>query len=158
MIVRTAEAEWRGGVRNGSGSVSLGSGAFEGHYSLGSRFEKEVGTNPEELLGAAHASCFAMAFSLLLAKAGYAPEVINTVAKVHIDQIGESFAITRIELVTEAKVPGLDATDFAVYAQIAKRDCPVSKALAGVEISLAAHLFDIPAGSYPLADTCPASR
>jgi lipoyl-dependent peroxiredoxin len=143
MVVRTAEAEWHGRVKDGSGSVSLGSGAFEGPYSFGSRFEQEAGTNPEELLGAAHASCFTMALSLLLTKAGYTPEVIRTVGKVRIDQIGEGFAITRIELVTEAQVPGLNATDFTVHAQAAKRDCPVSKALAGVEISLAAHLLDV---------------
>jgi osmotically inducible protein OsmC len=142
MVVRTSEAEWHGRVQDGSGSVSLGSGAFEGPYSFGSRFGEDAGTNPEELLGAAHAGCFTMALSLLLTKAGYTPAKIETVAKVHIDRIGEGFAITRIELVTEAEVPGLDATAFAIHAQAAKRDCPVSKALAGVDISLTANLLE----------------
>jgi osmotically inducible protein OsmC len=140
MVVRTSTAVWHGRVQDGSGSISLGSGAFEGPYSFGSRFEGEAGTNPEELLGAAHASCFTMALSLLLTKAGYTPGQIETEAKVHIDRIGDDFAITRIELLTEAAVPGLDATDFSVHAQTAKRDCPVSKALAGVDITLTASL------------------
>ena len=143
MVVRTSAAEWHGRVPDGSGSVSLGSGAFDGPYSFGSRFEEEAGTNPEELLGAAHASCFTMALSLMLTKAGYTPGRIATVAKVHIDRIEEGFAITRIDLVTEAKVPGIDAAAFSVHAQAAKRDCPVSKALAGVDIGLDARLLDV---------------
>ena len=143
MVVRTSAAEWHGRVQDGSGSVSLGSGAFDGPYSFGSRFEEEAGTNPEELLGAAHASCFTMALSLMLTKAGYTPERIATVAKVHIDRIEEAFAITRIELVTEAEVPGIDAAAFSVHAQTAKRDCPVSKALAGVDIGLDARLLEV---------------
>ena len=140
MAVRTSSAKWRGRVQDGRGSVSLGSGAFAGPYSFGSRFEEEPGTNPEELLGAAHAGCFTMALSLLLTKAGFTPEEIKTDAKVHIDRTGEEFAITRIELSTEADVPGLDANAFSGHAQTAKRDCPVSKALAGVEITLTASL------------------
>ncbi len=108
MVVRTSTAEWRGRVRDGGGCVSLGSGAFEGPYSFGSRFEEEPGTNPEELLGAAHASCFSMALSLLLTEAGYTPTRIRTVAKVSIERSGDGFAITHIELVTEGEVPGLD--------------------------------------------------
>jgi osmotically inducible protein OsmC len=142
MVVRTSAAEWHGRVQDGSGSVSLGSGAFEGPYSFGSRFEEQAGTNPEELLGAAHAGCFTMALSLLLTKAGYTPGKIKTAAKVHIERIGEGFAITRIELLTEAEVPGLDAASFSVHAQTAKRDCPVSKALAGVDITLTANLVE----------------
>jgi len=140
MVVRTSAAKWRGRVQDGKGIVRLGSGAFEGPYSFGSRFEEEAGTNPEELLGAAHASCFTMALSLLLTKAGYTPGEIETEAKVHIDRIGEGFAITRIELATEAEVPGLDASTFSVHAQAAKRECPLSKALAGVDITLIASL------------------
>jgi osmotically inducible protein OsmC len=142
MAVRTSAAQWHGRVQDGRGSVSLGSGAFEGPYSFWSRFEEEAGTNPEELLGAAHASCFSMALSLLLTKAGFTPSQIETRARVHIDPVDEGYAITRIELATQAQVPGLDQTDFAVFAQSAKRDCPVSKALAGVDITLTATLRD----------------
>ena len=140
MVMRTSAAEWLGGVPDGNGKVSLGSGAFTGSYSFGSRFEEGVGTNPEELLGAAHASCFSMALSLLLTKAGNTPRRIGTEAMVHIERIDGGFEITRIELVTEAEVPGLDADAFSRHAQSAKRDCPVSKALAGVEIGLTATL------------------
>jgi osmotically inducible protein OsmC len=138
MVVRTSEAEWHGRVRDGGGSVSLGSGAFHGPYSFGSRFEEEAGTNPEELLGAAHASCFSMALSLLLTEAGYTPKRIKTSAAVCIEHSGDSFAITRIDLVTEGDVPELDAETFSKHAMAAKNGCPVSKALAGVEITLTA--------------------
>ena len=140
MVVRTSAAQWHGGVPDGGGSVSLGSGLFEGPYSFGSRFEENPGTNPEELLGAAHASCFSMALSLLLTKAGHKPKVIRTVAKVHIERTGDGFAINHIELVTKGDVPGLDAGAFSAQAEAAKKTCPVSKALAGVEISLSASL------------------
>jgi osmotically inducible protein OsmC len=140
MVVRTSAAEWHGAVPDGSGTVSLGSGAFSGSYSFGSRFESGAGTNPEELLGAAHASCFSMALSLLLTKAGYAPRKVETHARVHIDRTSEGFAISLIELATEAEVPGLDAKSFALHAQSAKTGCPVSKALAGVDIKLTASL------------------
>lgn len=142
MVVRTSTAEWHGRVPDGAGCVSLGSGAFEGPYSFGSRFEGEAGTNPEELLGAAHASCFSMALSLLLTKAGYTPTQIRTMAKVRIERSGNGFAITHIGLVTEGDVPGLDARTFSAHAEVAKRSCPVSKALAGVDISLTASLFE----------------
>jgi osmotically inducible protein OsmC len=140
MVVRTSAAEWHGAVPDGAGMVSLGSGAFSGPYSFGSRFEEGAGTNPEELLGAAHASCFSMALALLLTKAGCRPRQIETRAKVHIDRKDDSFAITLIELVTEADVPGLDAEAFSLHAQTAKRECPVSKALAGAAITLTASL------------------
>ena len=140
MVVRTSTAEWHGRVRDGGGTVSLGSGAFEGPYSFGSRFEEEPGTNPEELLGAAHASCFSMALSLLLTEAGYTPTWIRTVAKVKIERSGDGFAITHIELVTEAEIPGIDAAAFSAHAQAAKSNCPVSKALGAVDISLDARL------------------
>jgi len=141
MVVRTSAAEWRGGVPDGAGSVSLGSGLFEGLYSFGSRFEKDAGTNPEELLGAAHASCFSMALSLLLTKVGHKPKQIKTVAKVRVEPTADGFAITHIELVTEGDVPGLDASAFSAQAEAAKKTCPVSKALAGVDISLTANLL-----------------
>lgn len=143
MVVRTSTAEWHGRVHNGGGCVSLGSGAFEGPYSFGSRFHEEPGTNPEELLGAAHASCFSMALSLLLTEAGYTPARIRTLAKVSIERSGEGFAITHIGLVTEAEVPGIDADAFSVHAQAAKSGCPVSKALAAVAISLEARLLEV---------------
>jgi osmotically inducible protein OsmC len=140
MVTRTSQAEWRGRVQDGNGSVALGSGAFEGSYSFGSRFEEAKGTNPEELLGAAHASCFSMALSLLLTEAGYTPERINTSAAVSVERSGDGFAITRIDLVTEGDVPGLDAAGFESHAETAKSGCPVSKALAGTEITLSAKL------------------
>jgi lipoyl-dependent peroxiredoxin len=143
MVMRTSTAEWHGRVRDGGGRVSLGSGAFEGPYSFGSRFGGDPGTNPEELLGAAHASCFSMALSLLLTEAGYTPTVIKTLAKVSIERSDDGFAIKRIELVTEAEVPGIDAEGFAVEAEAARKGCPVSKALAGTDISLSASLLEV---------------
>ncbi len=141
MPVRRAEAQWNGKIQEGNGTVKLGSGAFEGTYSFGSRFKEESGTNPEELIGAAHAGCFSMALSLFLEKAGYTPERIHTDAKVHIEQVGEGFAITRIELATEAKIEGIDDKAFQEQAEAAKENCPVSKALAGTEITLQAKLL-----------------
>lgn len=143
MVVRTSAAEWHGRVPDGDGSVSLGSGAFVGPYSFGSRFEEETGTNPEELLGAAHASCFSMALSLLLTEAGYTPTLIRTRAAVQIERLDDSFAITHIALVTEGAVPGLNARTFSAYAEVAKRSCPVSKALAAVDIRLTASLLEL---------------
>ncbi len=142
MVVRTSAAEWHGRVPDGGGSVSLGSGAFEGPYSFGSRFGEVAGTNPEELLAAAHASCFSMALSLLLTEAGYTPTRVETLAKVGIEPAGNGFAITNIQLVTEGDVPGIDARTFAAHAEVAKRSCPLSKALASVDISLTANLIE----------------
>lgn len=142
MVVRTSAAQWNGSVQDGSGRVSLGSGAFEGPYSFGSRFGVDAGTSPEELLAAAHASCFSMALSLLLGEAGYTPGRIETLAKVRIERADSGFAITNIQLMTEGDVPGMDARSFAVHAEVAKRSCPLSKALAGVEIGLTASLIE----------------
>ena len=142
MTERTSAATWQGRVPDGGGCVSLGSGAFEGPYSFGSRFEEEAGTNPEELLGAAHASCFSMALSLLLTEAGYTPTRIETRAKVRIERSGNGFASTQIALATEGDVPGLDARTFSAHAEVARRSCPVSKALTGVDISLTASLVE----------------
>lgn len=141
MPVRKAEAKWEGKIQEGKGSVKLGSGAFEGPYSFKSRFEEGSGTNPEELIGAAHAGCFSMALSLFLEKAGATPERIDTDAKVHIEQVGEGFKITKIELSTEAKVQGMDESEFKKQAEEAKKNCPVSQALAGTEITLQAKLL-----------------
>ena len=149
MVERTSVAQWNGRVPDGAGCVSLGSGVFEGPYSFGSRFEEEAGTNPEELLGAAHASCFSMALSLLLTEAGYTPTRIRTLAKVRIERSGNGFAITHIALATEGDVPGLDARTFAAHAEVARRACPVSKALAGVDISLTASLAENKEGIAP---------
>ena len=121
--------------------MRLGSGAFQGSYSFPSRFENGSGTNPEELIGAAHAGCFSMALAAGLSKAGFKPARIHTTAKVHLDKAGEGFAITRIALETEAEVPGLDEAAFQAEADAAKKNCPVSKALAGTEITLAAVLL-----------------
>jgi len=140
MPVRKAQARWEGKIAEGEGTMKLGSGAFEGSYSFKSRFEDGPGTNPEELIGAAHAGCFSMALSLFLEKAGFPPDRIETEAKVHIDKQGEGFRITTVELATEAEVPGIDDKAFQEQAKAAKENCPVSKALAGTEIKLTAHL------------------
>jgi lipoyl-dependent peroxiredoxin len=141
MPVRTSEAEWRGNLREGKGRVKLGSGAFEGSYSFPSRFEEGKGTNPEELLGAAHAGCYSMALSAGLSKAGHPPTRVHTVARVHLEKVGEGFGITRIELECEAEVPGIGAAAFQEQAEGAKKGCPVSKALAATEITLKAKLL-----------------
>ena len=140
MPVRKADAVWEGDIRGGNGKVSLGSGAFEGRYSFGSRFEEGAGTNPEELIGAAHAGCFSMALSGGLGRGGHTPKRIATTAKVHIEKVGEGFSITKIELDTQAEVPGIDDATFQEFAKKAKEGCPVSRALAGTEITLNAKL------------------
>lgn len=140
MPVRRAQAQWLGTLKAGKGSFKAGSGAFEGSYSFGTRFGEEPGTNPEELIGAAHAGCFSMALSNLLAQQGHPPDRIDTTARVHLDRQDQGFAITRIELETRARVPGIDAAAFREQAEAAKKGCPVSKALAGVDITLDAKL------------------
>ena len=140
MAVRQATAEWQGNLTEGSGHMRLGSGAFDGAYDFRSRFGEGAGTNPEELIGAAHAGCFSMALSGILTKAGHPPRSVRTTAKVHIEKQGEGFAITRIDLDTAAVVPGLDDAAFQGHADAAKKGCPVSKALAAVEIGLTARL------------------
>jgi osmotically inducible protein OsmC len=139
MPKRKAQARWEGGVPDGSGTVRLGSGAFEGQYSFGSRFEDGAGTNPEELIGAAHAGCFSMALSLGLTQGGNPPESIETEATVHLVKDGEGFTIKRIDLVTRGRVPGIDAAAFQQAAEGAKANCPVSKVLTGAEITLDAQ-------------------
>lgn len=120
--------------------MRLGSGAFEGSYSFPSRFESGTGTNPEELIAAAHAGCFSMALSNILGQAGVTPTSIETSAAVHLERGDGGFAITRIDLTTEGTVPGLDEADFVKYAEEAKANCPVSKALASVEMTVTAKL------------------
>ncbi len=140
MPVRKAYAQWSGSLPDGNGTMAFGSGAFEGQYSFGSRFEEGTGTNPEELIGAAHAGCFSMALSADLTRAKLTPRRIHTTARVHLESVDGGFRITRIELDTEGDVPGLDAKGFAEHAETAKKSCPVSVALAGVQISLNARL------------------
>lgn len=140
MTVRNARAEWRGDLKAGDGDVALGSGAYEGAYTFKSRFEDGQGTNPEELIAAAEAACFSMALSHGLATAGHKPERVSTHAKVHLKQEGDGFVIPLIELDMEAVVPGMDESAFQAAAEDAKKNCPVSKALAGPEIKLNAKL------------------
>ena len=140
MPTRTAHARWEGTIKEGKGSLDFGNGAFNGAYSYRSRFEEGVGTNPEELLGAAHASCFAMALSLVLGMAGFTPDYIDATAHVTIRPQDGGFKITKSHIVCEAKVPGIDPAAFEKQAQTAKASCPVSQALAGTEITLEATL------------------
>ncbi len=141
MPARTANARWEGGLKDGKGNMRLGGGAFEGQYSFSSRFEEGSGTNPEELIAAAHAGCFSMAFSGGLERAGFTPNSVETEAKVHLSPAdGGGFRISRIDLVTNADVPGIEEGAFQQAAQAAKEGCPVSKALAAVEITVNATL------------------
>jgi osmotically inducible protein OsmC len=141
MPSRKADAQWEGNLTEGSGRLKLGSGAFDGPYSFKSRFEEgQSATNPEELIGAAHAGCFTMALTAQLTRAGQPPTRIHTTAQVKLEKVGESFSITRIDLETEAEVPGMDDAAFQRFATDAKQNCPVSKALAGTEIGLTAKL------------------
>ncbi len=140
MAVRTANAEWNGGLKDGHGTMAFGSGAFEGAYSFASRFEEGTGTNPEELIGAAIAGCFSMALSADLGGAGFAPASVRTTARVHIMPSDGGFAITGIDLATTATVPGIDDATFQQIAAGTKSGCPVSRALAAVPIALTATL------------------
>jgi len=140
MITRRSDAEWRGDLLKGAGTVKLGSGAYEGKYGFQSRFENGPGTNPEELIAAAHAGCYSMALSLMLSEAGHPPTRVHTQARVKLDKVEGGFAITGIDLETVGEVPGLDAKKFDELAQAAKKNCPVSKALSAVPIALKATL------------------
>jgi osmotically inducible protein OsmC len=142
MAVSNASAEWKGTLKEGSGNMRLGTGAFEGSYTFLSRFENGKGTNPEELIGAAHAGCFSMALAAALGRAGITPEQIRTTAKVHLGTGDAGPTITRIELDVEGKVPGIDAATFQQHAEGAKKGCVVSRALGGVkDITLNARLL-----------------
>jgi lipoyl-dependent peroxiredoxin len=140
MPTRSASADWSGSLTEGDGEMSFGSGVYTGAYTYKSRFEEGQGTNPEELIGAAHAGCFSMALAGELANQGTPPESVHTDARVTIAKSGEGFAITKVELATQARVPGIDPKGFLDAAHAAKEGCPVSKALAGVEIELHASL------------------
>lgn len=140
-IVHKGEAEWKGGVPEGSGSVSVQSGAFKGSYGFNSRMEDGPGTNPEELIGAAHAACYSMALSLALAQAGHVATRVHTTSKVHLEKRDDGYMIPLIELVTEGDVPGISNEEFQKLATATKTGCPVSKALAAVEMTLSAKLL-----------------
>ena len=140
MAIRTADAVWEGALESGSGTVSVESGSFEGSYSFASRFGDGDGTNPEELIGAAHAGCFSMALAHLLAEQGHAPTRIATSAAVQLRKAGEGFEISEVALTTRGEVPDIDADAFSRAATKAKDTCPVSKALSGVRITLEASL------------------
>lgn len=142
MPTRKAKATWNGDLKNGKGQMSFGSGAYEGTYSFKSRFEDGTGTNPEELIGAAHAGCYSMALSADLAEAGYAPESVQTNANVKLEIVDGDPAITTIELNVKANIPDIDEDTFQEHAEGAKKNCPVSKALSGVNIVLNATLED----------------
>jgi osmotically inducible protein OsmC len=137
MAIRTSSAEWKGTLKEGAGTMKLGSSAYEGPFTYASRFGSGQGTNPEELIGAAHAGCFSMSLASGITKAGFTPKRISTTATVH---MVEGPTINLIELYTEAEVPNLTEAAFMELAEMAKKNCPVSKALAGPEIKLNAKL------------------
>jgi len=143
MVTRNATAEWSGDLKEGNGQIKLGSGAWSGPYSFRTRFEDEQGTNPEELIGAAHAGCLSMAFAAALGKAGYRPRIIRTRADVDLSkgQQGGSFSIDRVRLTMQADVPEVAEDEFKRIAEQAKYSCPVSKALAGTIITLESELL-----------------
>ena len=129
MAIRTADAEWKGNLRQGDGHMKFGGGAFDGRYSFSSRFEEGTGTNPEELIAAAHAGCFSMALSLILGEAKLTAERIDTNAEVTLEKLADGFAITAVHLTLKAKIPGADKATFEELAAKAKAGCPVSKVL-----------------------------
>jgi osmotically inducible protein OsmC len=141
MPTRHAEATWTGDLKAGNGAYSGQSGALKGAYSFGTRFENAPGTNPEELIGAAHASCYSMALAAGLGKAGHQPKSIHTTADVTLDKVGEGFKITKIVLKTEGQVPGIDEKTFKEFAEKTKTGCPVSQALASTPIELQVTKF-----------------
>lgn len=140
MPKRKAEAVWNGDLKGGKGTLKFGSGAYEGSYSFASRFENGTGTNPEELIGAAHAGCFSMALSAALADQGFSPESVETHAEVNLKVLDSGPSITDITLNTTAVIPDIDEDEFQKIAEDSKNNCPVSKALAGTTIKLNATL------------------
>ncbi len=140
MAKRTAQAQWNGKLMDGKGEMKFGGGAFEGQYSFASRFEEGTGTNPEELIAAAHAGCFSMALAAILGDAGYDPKSVSTRAEVSLVKVDGGFEIKKSHLVTEVSVPGIDEAEFQKHAEAAKKGCPVSKALGAIEITMDAKL------------------
>jgi osmotically inducible protein OsmC len=140
MSVRTSTAVWNGTLKEGNGTMKIGSRDFDGAYTFGSRFEEAQGTNPEELIAAAHAGCFSMAFSADLEKAGHKAEKIETTAHVHLEKVNDAPTVTRIVLETKGTVPGISNEDFLSVAEGSKKNCPISRLLAAAEIELKAEL------------------
>jgi osmotically inducible protein OsmC len=141
MPIRNASAGWQGNLTDGSGTIRTGKGGYEGNYSFKSRFEEGEGTNPEELVGAAHAGCFSMALSKALSDAGHPPTSVDTAAKIHFDKTDAGMTVTRIDLETVGNVPGIDESEYAKFAEMAKANCPISRLLSpGAEITLTARL------------------
>jgi osmotically inducible protein OsmC len=141
MTQRNGSAEWRGDVQNGSGTLTVGEGVFEGAYSFASRFGDGTGTNPEQLIAAGHAACFSMALSNILSQAGHVPDSVRTSARIDLRNIDGAPTLAAVHLVTEGAVPGIDQEQFTTFAEQAKAGCPVSRALAGIpEITLEAKL------------------
>jgi lipoyl-dependent peroxiredoxin len=141
MPVRTSQAVWKGTLKEGSGTLRTGSGAYDGPYNFVSRFESGTQTNPEELVAAAHAGCYSMAMSGGLEKAGFKAVRISTKASVHLEKLEAGFTVTRIELDVEADVPGLDEKKFAEIAENTKIGCPISRLLTGAKITVKARLL-----------------
>ena len=137
---RSSHAVWKGDLKSGSGTMKVGADLFSGQYSFASRFESGTGTNPEELIAAAHAGCFSMAFSAELSGAGHTPEEVATTAAVSLEKQGDGFAITGVHLTAKAKVPGIKDDEFQKIAQAAKEGCPVSRALKAITITVEATL------------------
>ena len=141
MATRNGSAQWRGDLQGGSGQLQVGEGVFDEAYSAASRFEEGEGTNPEELIAAAHAACFSIAVSNILASNGHTPESVETRARVHLRNIDGAPTLARIDLETEGRVPGIDEDTFRQHAEQAKADCPVSRALGAVpEMNVEARL------------------
>jgi lipoyl-dependent peroxiredoxin len=140
MPARTADARWEGALKDGKGTMRFGSGAFEGPYSFSSRFEDGAGTNPEELIAAAHAGCFSMKLSGVLASDGHVATSIDTTATVNLEKGDAGFRIERIDLKTTATVPGISEAEFQKAAETAKTECPVSQLVTGAEVTLDATL------------------
>jgi osmotically inducible protein OsmC len=140
MIERKADARWEGDLKSGTGNLKLGSGAFEGPYSFGTRFESAKGTNPEELLGAAHAGCFSMALASSLSKAGHTATRVSTTATVSLDKVGDGMSIVGIALETKGEVPGISDAEFQRIAEETRTGCIVARALASVPTTLKATL------------------
>ncbi|MEO1646158.1 MAG: OsmC family protein [Chloroflexota bacterium] len=135
-MARSAEARWEGTLKEGTGNLKLGSGAYEGQYSFSSRFEEGTGTNPEELLGAAHAGCYSMALNAALERAEHQPEYVHTTANVHMSRVDDALTITKIDLVVEAKIPGIDEETFMEFANDAKENCIISRVINVAEMTL----------------------
>src|SRR6202165_2950519 len=151
MTARNGSAEWRGSVERGSGTITVGDGVLEGAYSYETRFGEAAGTNPEQLLAAAHSGCFTMALANVLSAAGHPPRSLRTNAQVQLRNLDGAVTLARIDLETDGEVPGIDERQFQTYAEAAKRDCPVSRALAGIpEIVLTAKLLTADSTNVPV--------